>query len=393
MGAQMSHQTAQSERLRVGVIGGGAWGLPAAAELAARGHHVTLIDGHGVGNPLGSSSGPTRLWRLSHPDRLRVRLAQLAVEAWKRLEAESGRTLLLYRGLLWRGESSAAVATALAAEHVDSTWVDSGDVGRFFPGLRANGQAACWQPDAGPVLAADALVAQLARFERAGGRVWAGRWVTRIELTGSGARLLLGAGGADGVLDVDALVIAAGPWTSALLPSLGLEVQLDPVLEQVAYLEGEGSADLPCLFDAPLDGEPGLYAMPTPGLGYKIGLDQPLRPFDILDADRTPDPGIDAVIEARVARDFAALVPHVTSSQVCSWTDAPDGRFIIDASHGGRVVLACGDSGEGFKFSALLGELLADRVEGLAPDADIASFGRQRLAELAPGQARTTLGS
>ena len=56
-------------------------------------------------------------------------------------------------------------------------------------------------------------------------------------------------------------------------------------------------------------------------------------------------------------------------------------------------MLACGDSGEGFKFSALLGELLADRVEGLAPDADIASFGRQRLAELAPGQARTTLGS
>ena len=389
----MSPKTPSSAARRVGVIGGGAWGLPAAAELAARGHHVTLIDRHGVGNALGSSSGPTRLWRLSHPDPLRVRLALRAVEAWKRLEGESGRTLLLYRGLLWRGESAAGVAAALAAENVEATWVDGVDVGRFFPGLRANGQVACWQTDAGPVLASDALAAQLARFELAGGLVWAERWVTEIELTGSGARLLLGPAGADGVLDVDAVVVAAGPWTPALLPSLGLDVQLEPVLEQVAYLDGAGSADLPCLFDAPLNGEPGLYAMPTPGLGYKIGLDQPLRPFDILDADRTPDPGIDAVIEARVARDFAALVPHVTSSQVCSWTDAPDGRFIIDASHGGRVVLACGDSGEGFKFSALFGELLADRVEGLAPDADIATFGRQRLAHLAPGQARTTLGS
>ena len=388
----MSHLTPSSAVLRVGVIGGGAWGLPAAAELAARGHRVTLVDGHGVGNALGSSSGPTRLWRLSHPDRLRVRLAQRAVEAWKQLEAHSGRTLLLDRGLLWRGESAAAVASALAAENVDATWVDSGDVARFFPGLRPNGQAACWQPAAGPVLAADALAAQLVRFELAGGQVLAGRWVTEIELAGAGARLVLGAAGADGVLDVDAGVVAAGPWTPALLPSLGLDVRLEPVLEQVAYLEGEGSADLPCLFDAPLNGEPGLYAMPSPGLGYKIGLDQPLRPFDVHDLDRTPDPGIDAVIEARVARDFAALVPRVRSSQVCSWTDAPDGRFVIDASHDGRVVLACGDSGEGFKFSALLGQLLADRVEGLTPDADVATFARQRLADLAPSQVRTQLG-
>ncbi|HET9072247.1 MAG TPA: FAD-binding oxidoreductase [Acidimicrobiales bacterium] len=49
------------------VIGAGAWGLPAAAEPARRGHEVTVADRYGIGNDLSSSRGPTRLWRLADP--------------------------------------------------------------------------------------------------------------------------------------------------------------------------------------------------------------------------------------------------------------------------------------------------------------------------------------
>ena len=66
-------------------------------------------------------------------------------------------------------------------------------------------------------------------------------------------------------------------------------------------------------------------------------------------------------------------------AQVHSWTASPDRRFVLDALPGG-VVLACGDSGEGFKFSALMGPLLADLAEGRTPDADVASFGLARFA-------------
>ena len=104
-------------RVRVVVVGAGAWGLPAAAELARRGHGVELVDRHGPGNAYGSSSGPTRLWRLSHPDRVRVRLARRAVDAWRRLESRCGEELLLRRGLLWRDAgSNAGLAEALTAE-------------------------------------------------------------------------------------------------------------------------------------------------------------------------------------------------------------------------------------------------------------------------------------
>ena len=51
----------------------------------------------------------------------------------------------------------------------------------------------------------------------------------------------------------------------------------------------------------------------------------------------------------------------------------PDGRFVIDRLPDG-VVIACGDGGEGFKFSALMGLVLADLAEGRTPDADVATF-------------------
>ncbi|WP_131816321.1 FAD-dependent oxidoreductase, partial [Mycolicibacterium porcinum] len=72
------------------VIGAGAWGLPAAAELARRGHRVTLIDRYGPLNGLSSSAGSTRLWRLADPDPMRVRTAQRGVDAMRRLAERAG---------------------------------------------------------------------------------------------------------------------------------------------------------------------------------------------------------------------------------------------------------------------------------------------------------------
>ena len=80
--------------MKVVVVGAGAW-VPAAAELARRGHSVRLLDRYGPANQLSSSSGPTRIWRLSHPDRLRVRLALRSVDAWARLESVTGITATL----------------------------------------------------------------------------------------------------------------------------------------------------------------------------------------------------------------------------------------------------------------------------------------------------------
>lgn len=366
--------------MRAVVVGAGAWGLPAATELARRGHRVTLVEAYVPAGPLASSAGATRLWRLAHPDALRVRLALRAVEAWRRLEERSGESLLLRRGLLWRDPASTAqVAAALTAEDVEHTAVEAADVGRFFPALRPTAVDAVWQPEAGPVLAAVAMAAQLRLFEAGGGRLVTGRRAVGVEVReGRGVRVRLDDASVE---HADVAVLAPGPWAGPLLEQLGVVIPLRPLLEQVTYLRGgPGAEDLPCWYEGDVGPRTGLYAMPTPGIGYKIGIDHQLRELLPGDTDREPDRSVAAEISARAAEDLNGFDAEVVSSQVCSWTYSPDGRFVIDRLLGDRVVLACGDSGEGFKFSALLGELLADLAEGVAPDDDVASFGLARFA-------------
>jgi len=365
--------------VRIAVVGAGAWGLPAAAELARRGHAVTLVDRHGPASQLMSSSGPTRLWRLSHPDRLRVRLALRSVEAWERLEAASGITAIVRRGLLWRDDvTSGAVAAALEAEGVPCTVVEPDDVGRFFPGLRADGRVGVWQETAGPVLARAALDAQAGLFAMARGDFVAGPVIREVD-TSDDDVVLRAADGRE--FRADVVVLAPGPGIVRLTEALGIDVEFRPVLEQVCHVGQAPATDaMPCLYDGPLGDEPGMYAMPTPGRGYKLGIDLPIREWHEDDLDRVPVPAVSDAISARVVRNFDSLDPTVLDAQVCSWTESPDGRFVIDRLAGGRVVLAAGDSGEGFKFSALMGLVLADLAEGLPVDPDILPFGLARFS-------------
>ncbi|MCU1437141.1 MAG: pyridine nucleotide-disulfide oxidoreductase [Naasia sp.] len=379
--------------MRIAVVGAGAWGLPAASQLAQRGHQVLLVDRYGPANPRSSSPGPTRIWRLAHPDVVRVRLAKHSLAAMERLEHVSGTTVFLRRGLLWRDTVAVPrIAEALAAEDVEFALVPAVDVGRFFPGLRPDGRDAIWQPEAGIVLADAALRAQLALFEAAGGRTAWGRAVAEVEQgraePSDGAHGAAGRGGLvrlhfeDGAVEgFDRVVLTPGPEAQPLLATLGVRLPLRPQLEQVAHFgdpEHPGSTDdLPCLVEGPTDTQPGSYAMPTPGAGYKLGIDEPIRRYDPADADRTPDAGRLAEAQDRIRRDFGAVPPTLLDAQVCSWTESPDGRFVIDTV--GDVVLACGDSGEGFKFSALMGEVLADLAEGRPPVADISSFTLDRF--------------
>ncbi len=378
--------------MRVVVVGAGAWGLPAAAELARRGHDVTLFDRFGPAGSLSSSPGPTRIWRLTHPDRTRVRLALRSVEAMRRLERLSGSTVHLRRGLLWRDVDGGPdgvrhVAAALVAEGVPHQVVDPGDVGRFVPGLRPDANPAVWADEAGPVLADVSLQAQLALFGAAGGRVERER-VDRVEPTAAGVRVDLAGGGRR---DADVAVLAPGPGAGPLLEELGVTLPLRPRLAQVVHLgdpAAPGATDMiPCLVDRMQldDGgtgagaqEPGLYAMPTPGRGYKIGFDRPLRDLAEGDLDRTPDAAETDAVVAWVRANLSSVPPRALDAQVCSWTDSPDGRFVIDTLPGG-IVLACGDSGQGFKFSALLGLVLADLAEGRPADDDVAAFSLTRF--------------
>ena len=517
-----------SSALRAVVVGAGAWGLPAAAELARRGCLVTLVDALDPRGreALGSSAGPTRIWRLAHPDAPRVRLAQRAAEGWRRLERDAlGRDglgkIAVERGILWRDTergSLAAVAAALRGEGAAFCEVEARAVARFLPGLVADSRDALFQPQAGIVMAEAAMRAHaelFARAARSGGgggssAVW-GERVVEVFLGGGGERRDDDDGGARSfrsstssssapvtvftdkgrAIEADVVVLAPGtgatdlsdlisspssssspslsssssssPSSSSSSPLFPRSVSrlMRPRLQQTAHVSRPRLTDaLPCWYDGPREVPPteeeerererreasgaaeeagagsaaaareeegrgsrprflpGLYAMPTPGVGYKIGLDAPVRflgggggeeeeeaggedgddgayepRLDRDDFSREPSDAASAAIEARVRESLPGLLDPSSSSpsssssplhsvQVCTWTDSPDGRFVVDVlpRSGGRVVVAAGCSGEGFKFSALMGTVLADLAQaGRVADEDVACFGLGRF--------------
>lgn len=369
------------------VIGGGAWGLPAALRLQDLGWQVTLLDRFEPGGPYASNGGSSRIWRAADTQLWRLRAAIESIAALERLGERIGAPVIQRTGVLWRDdESLTQVEAALDALGQPYERLAADRVGDRFPGLRPDGRDALFVPEAGIVHADRLLQGALSAFVEAGGTYLPHTRAVAIEPGDSArdgsARVLLETGE---VLTADQVLVSAGPGTAELLPGLGIALPLNTFIEQVIYVgdpsvvasngseSGEPAPLLPCLIDCPNGDEPGAYAMTNGPLGYKIGLDQPLRALaggrlgD--DLDRTPWPDRTEVIRSRVERDLTAIVPQVLGEQVCTWTDSGDGDFIIGRVHP-RVVLACGDSGEGFKFSAFMGEYLASLVAGGSGDPD-----------------------
>lgn len=375
--------------MRVIVVGAGVMGLSAAAELSARGHYVVALDRFGVGNRIASSSGATRIFRLAHPSRDHVRLAKWNHVLWDRLEQRAGRSLRLKTGLIWRGGLADDVQRALADEGVDHERINRRRQATLFPELRwDDARGAVWQPEAGAVLADLALHAVESTFTTSGGHLVPDARVLEVDSHApGGVRVVAEVAGARQEWTADRVVIAAGPWAGQFLGALGAGVQLTPVLEQVTYVRG--GADIPwqnrpAIVDAPLDGSSfGFYAMPTPGVGFKVGIDTPLRPFVDGDLDREPDIGRERESVERLRYELPTFDAEVVRSEICSWTDSPDDRFVLDRV--GDVVVACGDSGQGFKFLPMFGEVLANLVdESPMPDsvaADVASLGLERFTD------------
>ncbi len=375
--------------MRVVVVGAGVMGLSAAAELSARGHDVVALDRFGVGNLIASSSGATRIFRLAHPVRDQVRLAKWNHTLWARLEQRAGRSLRLQTGLIWRGGLVDEVQQALADEGVDHERIDRSRQATLFPELRWDDESgAVWQPEAGAVLADQALQAVASEFAAGGGRLVPDARVVDVDPNApGGVRVVAEVAGARREWSADRVVIAAGPWAGQFLDALGASVQLTPVLEQVTYVRG--GADIPwqsrpAIVDAPLDGSSfGFYAMPTPGVGFKVGIDTPLRPFVEGDLDRQPDLARERESVERLRYELPAFDSEVVRSEICSWTDSPDDQFVVDRV--GAVVVACGDSGQGFKFLPLFGEVLANLVDDSPMPgpvaADVAALGLARFTD------------
>ena len=164
------------------------------------------------------------------------------------------------------------------------------------------------------------------------------------------------------------LVITAGAWTDRLAP--GLAVPLRVGRRVMHYLRplapvGDFAADRFPVFVyqfAPGDAIYGFPWVDDPGAGVKVGFHYRGADVDADEIDRAVSAGEEEEIRAVLAERIPGLAgPHINSA-VCMYTLTPDEHFVIDHLPGadGRVVVAAGFSGHGFKFTPVVGEILAD---------------------------------
>src|SRR5690606_36567061 len=81
---------------------------------------------------------------------------------------------------------------------------------------------------------------------------------------------------------------------------------------------------------------------------------------DPLTVDRTLDPTEAAAVQAFLAAHLPGVSSQPTGHTVCMYTMTPDEHFLVDQHpQWPHVVLTAGLSGHGFKFTSVLGEIMA----------------------------------
>lgn len=348
------------------VVGVGGMGSAALYHLARRGRRVLGIERFGIAHDRGSSHGHSRIIRLAyyeHPSY--VPLLRRAYALWGELAAERQTTLLVRTGSIDASTPGHDVfegsLRSCELHDVPHEVLDGDALGARFPGYRFPREArALFQRDGGILVPEACIAAHVAGAMAHGAELRTGERVLSWERRDDGVRVTTDAG----VYDAGRLVIAAGAWARTLVPELApLAV---PERQVVAWFR-PGRPELFAperfpVFNVAFD-EGRFYGFPRFGIdGFKIGRYHHLG--------ETVDPDtIDRAVHARdiaplaefTARWFPDAAGPTIASGVCMFTNSPDEHFVIDdLGEDGRVVVAAGFSGHGFKFCSVVGEIVAD---------------------------------
>jgi sarcosine oxidase / L-pipecolate oxidase len=355
------------------IVGAGVFGLTAAWELAVRGWQVTVIDPGPLPRAAAASTDISKVVRADYGgDALYTAMAERALAGWDRWNERWGEPLYHQDGFLLL---SADPLEPGRFEHDSLTLLEQR--GHRLERLHADERATrfpAWSLGRYP----DGY------FNPRAGWVESGKVVGRlaIEARNAGAQLIerteygrlleqdarfVGVETKDGrELRADAVLVAAGAWTPALLPHLGDVMWAigQPVVHfhvenpqawqaphfpvWAADISRSGWYGFPALDD-------GTLKVANHGVGRRVHADDP----------RSVLPEEEAGFRAFVREHLPELASApIVASRLCLYCDTFDGDFWIarDPARPGLIV-AAGDSGHAFKFAPVLGGLIADVIE------------------------------
>jgi sarcosine oxidase len=369
------------------VIGLGGMGSATAAHLARRGSRVLGLEQFDLLHERGSSHGLTRIIRLAyHEDPSYVPLLRRAYELWHALEADVQERLLITTGSLEGGPEDGPMfqgALRAAQEHeIPHEVLDAFHVEERYPAYRAlpSETRVVYQPDGGFLLAERSILAHVNVALRYGADLRFRQRALGWRATGDGVEVET----ETGMEEADRLVICAGAWARALVPSLAdLAVPERQVLAWLQPMRPEIFA--PEVFPVfVLEVEEGsFYGFPVHDVpGFKFGKFHHLRePIDPDDPDRSARPEDERLLRGFAERYFPEGAGPTLMLKACMFVNSPDEHFIIDTLPGSTAVsIAAGFSGHGYKFCSVVGEIMADLALHGSTRHDIGLFRLSRFS-------------
>lgn len=373
------------------VVGLGAMGSASAMALAREGLSVLGVDRFAPPHVLGSSHGRTRIIReayFEHPSY--VPLVRRAYEGWRELELAAERSIIRKtRGLMIGSPGSTVVAGAVAsarAHDIPHAVLSAESVRRHFPMVEpGEDMIGVLEERAGVLFPEACIAACLELAGRHGAEIRLDEPVVAWEARAGSVRVRT----SRGEHRAGRLVLAAGAWTSQLVPELRgvlrVERQLTHWFEPVADPDAFGPGRCPITLWEYAPGRM-FYTLPDFGDGLKAAVHHEGEVVpDPLRADHEPRTAEAAAVAELLRRYMPRAAGRRRRSEVCLYTNTPDQHFIIDRHprHPHEVVVLSPCSGHGFKFATAVGEIAADLVTAGRSRLDISMFAMARLTATA----------
>ena len=297
-------------------------GSAAAWALTAAGHDTVVLEQFELGHQRGGSHGATRIFRAGSEQVDYLDLVERARPLWRRLEAETGSSLLTLTGAVEHGlsdERAEAYRRLFVERGVDHEVLDAAAAEQRWPGMRFDGPVL--HQAGGGILHADRVVAGLQqRAARQGATMLAGVRVDRISVSGQAAPVELRTSAGD--VRAQRLIVTAGPWAPTLLEGLVALPAITVTQEQPRFFEPRDDAlEWPPFVhwrdDAGEWGRYESYGLPEAGAGVKVGLHASGPPIDPDQRDFAPEPLRDAALRRYVREWFPGLDPEQSTPISC----------------------------------------------------------------------------
>lgn len=352
------------------IVGAGAAGSSSALALARRGKKVLLLEQFSVPHERGSSHGHSRIFRFAYDDPDYARFAMRSLAAWRDLERETKQTLLhLFGGLdVGQAGNASLERTAQAMTEVGANFerLDAAALMQRFPQWHVPPDwVGLLSPDAGIVMPSRAVEVMTAYARSLGVTL-----LEHCEVLGFDDNTVRTS---NGDFSAAQIVIAAGAWLPKLVPELA--AQLEVTQEASAYFAPKDlQAFMPEQFPIFIDHNSLAYGFPAQGLpGVKLGWHQSgpvvnpdTRAFDV---PTTTLETLHRWLETHLPNQDWRLI----QARSCLYTNTPSHDFILDF-HSSSTLLVSPCSGHGFKFAAYIGQLVADKLLGVANPFDLPRF-------------------